>query len=409
MTWRYRGAYGGESQDVQMERVDVVRSSAVTIGTTAGDIVSGSRHLTFPTATDAAKAIIPIDLNNEAVVQASASVYEFSGWVRIDGTLSAEVGLLSNATQGGTRYIRIGTDGTLRLYNSSGVQLGYDSRDKISDSAPTHFRVTYDYVSCNGNANMAYVNVFVAGRWQWDGLIFTSAQPLLETDATTMCWGEWLAAATNRGANLVTDDLCFRSMADETDITYAPAVLPYYQPAGIFQLVGGSSLPATGDGSQTAWTLSDGGAADYTRINESPNNGDTSWIGSTTNSQKETYVYAASNPTDSGDTIVSVQMRGVERVTGGAKGACRPILRDPSANESFYAWTAPGTSYVGVAAKAMPRPAGGSWVTGDFDAGDLEFGIQALGSGTIGVRVTAVPGPEILKHEAVSPHQRYFA
>ena len=396
---------GGEAFDVQMERVDYLRASAITVGTTAARIVSGSRHLTLPLATNAANCTVPCPITTGA----ATGVLLFQCQVGVSGTPSSEIGLLSAYANPTTeRYVRIGTDRKIRVYDSAGTQVGHTSRNVISDTGMTHFAICYDFLfgqpnlaATSGASNRAYVTLWVNNQWEWDGLIAApSGTPLITTTGTDIVWGEDLDAAVNRGVDAYIDDYDADRMAASG--SYESKFLPHIAAYPVMQVVGGNNNPPTANGTHVAWT---GGAGDYTGLDDgATNDGDTTFVGDGTSAGvKETYTYSAANPTDSADTIHDVSMRAVKRNTGAAKNTPFALLRDASANESTGTWASASTSYLGEIVFGLSRPAGGAWGHTDFDltagVSNLEFGMQAAAS-SAAARITSLPGPEITKYEA---------
>lgn len=386
-----------------MEVLDYIRTSAVTVGTTAGRIVSGDRHLTFPLSTNGANCTIPLRINSST----ESDAHFFQAQIGLSTDPSSEIGLLCTYASPTTeRFVTIGTDRKIRVYDSAGVQVGHTSRNVISSSGMTHFAILYDYLlglpqGSSGLANKAYICVWVNGQVEWDGLVVVaSGTRLLPLVGTNLVWGEDLDAAVNRGAIMYMDDHDGDSMPNSVkDDRYAPHITA----RPIMQVVGAAGIPPTGNGSHTAWS-NDFEAVDDCTEGGFTHDSDTSFCGDGTSAGiKETFTYSAANPTDSADTIHAVSMRCVKRNTGGAKNTPLALLRDASANEVAAAYDGTATSYQGEIALAMSRPGGGTWVYTDFDltagVSNLQFGMQAAAASAAG-RVTSQPGPEIAKSEA---------
>lgn len=409
-------AAGGETQDAEMEYESLTRASAVTVGSTGARIVSGSRHLTLPMATNAANCTIPI-LSSGSV---AGRVHLFSCFVGTNGTLTSEAGLIGKYANPTTeRYVRIGTDNKIRLYDSAGNQVGHTSHHAVSTTGMTHVAVCYDYLSPRsqldgggaGAATIAYVTLWVDGKWQWDGLIVVAAGTrLLSSAADDMVWGEDLDAAVNRGVDIYLDDWSYRASGAGTGRS---ADLPHITQPGVTQVVGGASLPPTAVGTHTAWTTASGGGfADYRNLDDYPNDGATTAVSNVTdgNNAKETYTYSAANPTDSADTIVAVSLGVVGRETAGGKSSYLGLLRNAGGTETTTGFTSTGTAFKGQR-KIQARPGGGSWVYTDFDltagVSNLQFGMQSAAS-SVGNEVTSLTGPLITKYEALMPSGRMW-
>ena len=404
MAFVHAAGGGGEAFDVQMERVDYLRASAITVGTTAARIVSGSRHLTLPLATNAANCTVPCPITTSA----TGVILLQSQW-GVSGAPSSEIGVLCTYANPTTeRFVTIGTDRKIRVYDSAGNQIGHTSRNVISDTGMTHVAICYDFLigQVNGAAGLgaatkAYVTLWVNGQWEWDGLIVLAAgNRFLPASGADLVWGEDLDAAVNRGVDAYIDDYDGDRMANGA--SYEAKFLPHIAAYPVMQVVGGNNNPPTANGSHVAWT---GGAGDYTGLDDgATNDADTTFVGDGTSAGvKETYTYSAANPCDSADTIHAVAMRAVKRNTGAAKNTPFALLRDASANESTGTWASASTSYLGEIVFGLARPAGGAWVYTDFDltagVSNLEFGMQAAAS-SAAARITSLPGPEITKYEA---------
>ena len=387
---------GGESQDDMAECITSIQASSVTCDSTAAGIETGARCVKFPLATDASQALLRVGSGEALTV--------YSGTLKLSASPSTATGLLSASTQGGARYVRINTDGTLALFNDSGTQLTPWTNAAISTSTTTRFQIM---ISKRGTSSTSHrqVTFWVGGKWQFTCLMDATA--VLNPPASP-CWGEYLPSSgtMNRGADLYADNLVARGIAAPSG-TGTDAVDPCHTKYPKIVMQGGASLPPAADGSQVAWVTSDGGATDYTRVDEFPNDGDTTYIAPNgVNDLKENYQYTASNPFTSSHTIHHVYQRYVARLVTGGKNSFYPYYRDASGNEYLASETAYTTSYSGGAAP-MLKPSSGvnDWVYTDFglSGGEstLEFGMKTLPAGfTISCRVTCVPGPEVYYSDA---------
>jgi hypothetical protein len=288
----------------------------------------------------------------------------------------------------------------VELYDSTGALIG-TSKGTVSTTSMTHVMVAhYQFASTNGYV----LNLWIDGIWDSTFVTTFYTVPAM--------WGEWLPAATNRGADLFLAHANCRNSGG-IHSTPVPNDAPWLTRYAKIQAVGGASIPPTGNGTHTAWTESDGGTADFTRVDEYPNDGDTTWVGTVTNDVKETYTYSAANPLTSDDTVLHVVQRLVHRTVGSKINALF-LYRDGAGNEVTNNTPVPGTAYVGTFDQ-MARPAGGDWVYTDFDltgggVSDLEFGGQGApaASGDPGDRWTSLPGPEIWKTAEDMPSGRYL-
>lgn len=385
MVWSSGPVYGGESRDAAAENITNIRTSDVAIDTTAARLqphvdasAAGSRCQKFLTNTNASKAIIPAF---GAISQSvSGRMLAFSGAVGLSALPSADIGLISNTTQGGARYVRIGTDGTFRFHDNAGNEIGPRSRTVVSTTGITEFTIFYDFISFTGSSlNRAIVRLYIGEK---EELMFLATQSgadvFMESSTDTITFGEWLPAATNRGADFFLDDAIARY---STDIHDSPHLTPYPR----IRNVGAASRPATAEGGTSDWGSTTAGPNSWQDVDEFPNDGATSTIGITT-AVKHLFTCSAANPLTSAMTVHEVGIRIVANITGAGKLFCEILLRDASSNESQAAMVTPGTTFVGVAPTLrLTRPAGGAWVWDDFKltagVSDLQFGAIAIASG----------------------------
>jgi len=160
-------------------------------------------------------------------------------------------------------------------------------------------------------------------------------------------------------------------------------------------------------GTYDTWTPSAG--TDYECVDDPDYmDGDTSTIKTTAENQMETFNFSASNPVPVGATIRAVQLRGTGKrdVVAGKQGArfmCRlggVDLIDSIANSATVT-----SDYAGGRWWNVPRPGGGSWVQGDADPGDLQFGVVSENDPDqeSAPFATKLPGPEWVYYEDTLP------
>lgn len=412
MSWNRRNYIaGGEGRDTLLEvPSELEASSVVTIDSTAGRIESATRCLKFPTATAGAKAVV---VAVELAILANTKIVVASGTIGLDGSNpTTPLGILTKAIRGGAagaaRLITVNTSGQLELRDTADVVIGHPSHDLISTSGRTRFLVVYDpTVNQTATSTSAWVTMWVDGKYQWDGLVTGASGSVFDFGTTELWWGEHLEAGVDRDVDWYGDDLT---------LFYSDTADPATEAAHIFNMPvlrceGEANLPPTAEGARTDWNVDEGGGTlNHTNVDDFPNDGDTTWIGTVTNTHRQTFRYSASNPLTSADTIWAVHQEMVARTTAGGKVACHTLFRDGAGNETLSAAPiAVGTSYVGVVKQNMSRPAGGSWVYTDFDLlgdgfSDLEFGGETPAAGTIAVRLTTLPGPVIIAYDETYPH-----
>lgn len=394
MTWLYGAMFGGESLDNDLEVISAFRSSACTVDSTAAYIESGARCVKIPLATSAAKAILPATGQATDAINLG-DIFVLSGYMGAAGAFSSEAGLISNDTQGDDRFVRAGTDMLLRVYDAAGTQIGAASNNVLPTAARKHFAFVFDnaysYNAVDPTHPTTLIALYINKKWEHTFMVSSTIAAFFGSIGyQDICWGEWLAAATNRGNDLFLDDGFGRfSSTDKHDS-------PFVTNFPVLHMVGSASLPPTAAGSHTAWT----GA--FGDVDEFPNDGGVTTVNTLIEGDKETFKYSAANPVTSSMTIAQVSLRLAAAVASGAKTGCSSMLRDASANEVDAPLSIGlGTTFVGNTPllNHIARPAGGSWVYTDFDlttgVSNLQFGVTASAVANASPLVSNITGPEI--------------
>lgn len=289
-----------------------------------------------------------------------------------------------------------GTDTKFRVYDLANNLL-LTSNASCAVVGKTRFALSLD--ALNGQTVAGTVRVFI--KLYLDGVEDTAVQTsLVDTsifDTTKdFFWGEYLPAATNRGADMYGDDLAFRYSTTASD---APHITAY--PSDI-SLVGGSTLPPTAESLYHEFSSTTASPNSYQDIDDYPWSG-SDQLATTANSKRALFTYSAANPLSGSETIDDVQQGIVSDVSSGAKVTGTPLYSLAGTDLIESGFSTPSTSMVGDRVANMLRPGGGSWVKADFDPGVLSFGIESLVSGSIGWQVAAIPGPEIVYYTATLP------
>lgn len=315
------------------------------------------------------------------------NLYWCSGHFGLDAAPSADIALLSN--QGTTsppasagRYIRIGTDRKIRVYDKNGTQYGDTSTSTVSTTALTEIVVCFDTLT----RSTVIVYVWIGGTLEIS--VDTGVTPanffVSSPVSEVLYWGERRTATA--GADLYGDDMVsWRSSAsaDAPHLTNTPRLLTFVQ------------VP-TSDGTNSGWTQV-GSANNYANIDDGTPDGDTSYLealGTTgpkagTNGQSDTTMGFPGSP-----TILWVQQVAKCRLVGTAKLLHYAQLKSTSGETQYSGQPSnPSTTYRGAiwteGAPGAMRPGGGSWGVSDTTATELQlYGRIDWTAGT-GARVTS--------------------
>lgn len=379
--------FTGETQDIVADASSLqTGTTACSIDSTAARIHTGTRCIKFPLATNEQRAIILCGQSNStttftSMVQGSTSskdgIFVFSGVFGVSAQPgTGQIAILSDGVQGTTkRYIRIGdtggTDTKLRLYDLSGNQIGPASTTAISMSGMTEVAVVYDsiyHMRGTGTSATVFIKVYIDGV---EEIAFDSGLTFAQifTMAGLPYFGEYTAAATNRGADLYGDNMTIRS-----SITLGDS--PHLAAFPRFKGYGGAAWTPTKEGNSIQWT-GVGAATPNTdqNVDDFPHDGDTTGLDCATINFKHLFRWG-DGTTSFADvlpdpcTVENVEGRFVHRLTGGGKTGNDYLLRLAGSEVIYYVALTPGTSFVGNLCEptfGTDRPGGGTWTREDFD------------------------------------------
>jgi hypothetical protein len=362
-------SYSAEGSDAKVDLIGNTGCAVATTGAKTGtyavtfpSLLSGPHHLTT------AQTLRPPFQNDLNVFQMAP---------RLSGAPSSgkDISLLSTLTDNG-RYVRVGDDRKIRIYDKNGNLVAGPSTSTLPTSG--------------AGPVLTIVFEMLTLPTVWVAVIFDTTEEIaVDTGVSpTDFWGTGVIVFGDvegaKGANVHVDDLTwsFSSVAGDAPHTVAFPILEGY---GLLQ------RPPTDDGTHTAWT---GNAFDVDDVD------DTNDINTATKGAKETNKFDTSNPIPAGYTVKIVNTRVRGRLQGAAKLGASSLLR-LSGSEAvgvLGAWT---TDFEPNGRFGHPRPGGGTWTRADFDltggVSDLEFGVQAEDNPSFdtGIDVSACFCPEI--------------
>jgi len=278
------------------------------------------------------------------------------------------------------RHIRVGTDRKVRIYDKNGVQRGPTSTTTI----PT-----------NAIGGMREIVVFFDGltlSTVWVSVFFDGVEELAFD--TTLSWGNFFATgafigngygdqtvpAGGYGFTLYTDDLATKRSVTAGD---APHLTAYPRLRGNGQM----QTPPTSVGLDE-WESTDCVGAKYQCVDDlGGHDGDTTRVITVVKGKKQTFKYAAANPTPNPCTIDLVQLLCVGKLGADKLGAaCMVAL---GASETFGTGnSATPTSTYSRGGYTATRPGGGAWTRADAEPGVLAFGWRSENDPAIGTSAT---------------------
>lgn len=248
--------------------------------------------------------------------------------------------------------IRLDASGFLSLYNDSNTQLAIGA---TALSANTWYRIE---VRVNGGSPYNY-ELKIDGTSEFSGSGSS-------TDFGTSIGNLRFGKAVNRNSQTIDyyyDDLC----VDDAAFPGIGATL---------------RLDVDGAGSHTAWSGS------YTDVDETPagNDGDTTFVSSSTSGQKFSSAFESSSSAGISGTINGVKVVAVVRDEGGAT-SLRVLARSGTTDSTTSANNDPGATYVGRTLLLLTDPnTGSAWTTGGLDG--LEGGVQ--NNASVALRCTSI-------------------
>lgn len=388
----------GECEVADCEANTVHGTSACT--STTSYAATGNRSVLFPLNTAAAKAIIWPSL-----AAASGNIYVWSGSFSKSGSLTSSAGIITSKVQSGTRFLVLETSHQFQVYDGNGNKLGPAFGSVPTATSGVELVLIADGVTLShgASAKELYFWAFIDGLEVAAFPSGMSAGTFWSSFSDELVWGEWLAASTNRGADIYGDDLYLRRSTTAAD---SPWLAQYPRLKGL----GGNDIPPTSDGDEEEWALSSGSDS-YALVDD--DDGDTNYIQSTNSDpspdDEDLFHFSAANPLGGSETIVAVQQKVKGRILDTGKLFCEPYMKLGGSTQTNTAFQTPSTSFVGTYLRDCTRPGGGSWAPADFDltggVSDLQFGLSATTAGglTTGPRVTFLPGPEIVHYTASLP------
>jgi len=296
----------------------------------------------------------------------TAALWMLQAYVGLSGTPTSEIGLLSeNPATTAARYLRIGTDRKLRLYDDSGNLILGPTTGTIPTTGLTHVALFLVKEAFPGGWGSKHAYIFLGGVQDVHGAAAWVA--------SFLWWGEVTSAA--RGADLYLDDCVAAyttTAGDAPWVTQAPQCHELAQ----FPVSAGSYSEWTGTPEATNKYLNWDGDELPEDDEDTSYNYCSAVAAETHHGQNRLTVGMPSNA-----LIDSCMLLGAHRLSSGGKGVYTGRVRRVSTDgdvqipgpESTYTWNRSPDRCV------VSRPGGGSWMPADLD--DLEMGFYSSLSG----------------------------
>lgn len=376
----------GESQDAKTEGIQgniTIQSSYVQTGTRGFDFNY--------TATGASYLPANVFFGTQILV--------VSGALGVDTPPTSEMGVFTDLDfgEGGghKRYIRIGTDRKIKIYDKNGIQRGPSSTTLIPIMPPypsntlQEFHVVFDGLTLP----TVFVKVYFGGTEELAFDTGLSPSNFFATGSNTQPnFGD--GPASSLGAHMYADDLVARSSSLASD---APHLIAYPRLKGN----GGMQTPPTSNGTYSAWTVYPAATNAWNDVDETGgNDGDTTninaLVGAGGTNIAHTFKSSAANPLPDPCTVAFVNIHITAKSGSVEKNAgahFRVRLNGTDSDDATH--IAMAASYTGYIWKNVPRPGGGSWAQADANSNTLEFGAitAALSALAANPYITLYPGP----------------
>lgn len=340
--------------------------------------------------------------NNLSIIPTNIII---SGWLQVEAGGSGDtIPIFSREGDeiGQTGIVRIDTDSRkLLIYNAAGDLL-YTSTQTIPTSGWQEFCVSFDAKSVK---NDVWINVFFGD---------TEEAAFAAGDDYAQFWGD--------GDDLSTENLQWGGdVSTPLDAGWYGRYLLCQRGAGFYNkrdsvfeapyprylAVGGmTDLKQDADGFYAEW---DGSFAD---VDEAPHHdGDLTYMDGISDFFgpiiRHTLKCSNANPVPSGATVQQVQHERVARELTEAKNSGIAFYRLGGVDLDTTIQANGATTHKGVLGRDVPRPGGGDWVKGDFDANALEQGLRTNPVAPFEIdtseRVTYFPGPVVVYYTDTLP------
>jgi hypothetical protein len=328
-----------------------------------------------------------------------------SAWITVTGTPTSDIALLTDGAQDATqRYLRIGTDRKLKIYDLNGNLIA-SSSTALTANTEYEIVVTFDCLTLStvwvslwlGTAGGTMTEEIAVNTGLTTANFATSGSSGSRTLGNT--FGEWYSTGA-KGADVKARYVTARwslTAGDMPQTTAYPRLVAY-----------GAFVPAANGAAQT-WTNGTTNPGIFQDVDELPNDGATTeWaqIGQTSGTYNQLAAHQTANSLSSSAVIVAAQVRAVGKLDAAGKfGALGSLYLSPTVYiaSARYGNGRDLSTYSCQGDIRGTNPAtSAAWVYTDWDLtggnSKWQFGCYVTGSGAsaTGGHVTAIRSLEAI-------------